>query len=74
MSESNVIEAILSLKIKNGEGYDRIPQRILIDGIRYLSKPFSTLFNEIYNSKQVPEQWLIAKIVPILKKGSPNQI
>ena len=74
MSESNVIDAIMSLKIKNCEGYDRIPQRILIDGIRYLSKPFTNLFNEIYNSKQVPEQWLMAKIVPILKKGSPNQI
>ena len=33
MTESEVLVAVLSLKIKNSEGYDRIPQRVLIDGM-----------------------------------------
>ena len=37
MDKQSVIEAISSIKIKNCEGYDRIPQRILVDGIKYLS-------------------------------------
>ena len=39
MDKQSVIEAISSIKIKNCEGYDRIPQRILVDGIKYLSPP-----------------------------------
>ena len=74
MNEQNVIEAVNSLKTKNCEGFDQIPQRILKDGIQFLSKPLTVLFDAIYKSKTVPEQWLVSKITPILKKGSPNQI
>ena len=74
MTEKNVLEAMLTIKTKNCEGFDRIPQRILIDGIQYLSKPLSLIFDQIYKTKYIPEQWLISKIMPILKKGSPNQI
>ena len=34
----------------------------------------SALFNNIYNTKCIPEQWKVAKIIPIFKKGSKNQI
>ena len=33
MQTSDVRKAILSLKLKNSEGFDRIPQRILMDVI-----------------------------------------
>ena len=74
MSPLDIIECVKQLKIKNCEGYDRIPQRILIDGIDVLIKPLSHLFNLIYNEKVIPEQWLISKITPIHKKGSKNSI
>ena len=32
MSRLEILECVKQLKIKNCEGYDRIPQRILIDG------------------------------------------
>ena len=63
-----------NLKIKNSEGFDRIPQRILIDGMSELIKPFSILFNLIYTTNQIPEQWHMAKITPIYKKGDKNII
>jgi hypothetical protein len=44
-----------SLKVKNKEGY-----KILVN-------PFSVLFNKIYHEKSIPEQWLIARIIPISK-------
>ena len=50
MSEVNIRKAILSLKLKNSEGYERIPQRILLDGGAMLIKPFSKLFNLIYTT------------------------
>ena len=39
MTASDVRKAILSLKLKNSEGFDRIPQRILLDGISVLQTP-----------------------------------
>ena len=74
MNESNVKEAIMSIKTKNCEGYDRIPQRILTDGINFLLQPLSMLFDQIYKTKELPHQWLVAKIIPVLKKGSPCEI
>ena len=51
---------VRQLKIKNCEGYDRIPQRFLIDGIDILINPLSQLFSLIYRDKLIPKQWLIA--------------
>ena len=33
MDPDSIKECVISLKMKNPEGYDRIPQRILIDGV-----------------------------------------
>ena len=74
MEQSNVVKAILSIKIKNCEGYDRIPQRILVDGIKYLLQPLTKLFDMIYKHKKIPEQWSISKIIPVFKKGNRNCI
>ena len=74
MSIDNIVKVVKTLKIKNCEGHDRIPQRILIDGIEILKFPLSYLFNQIYNQKKVPEQWLMAKVTPIFKKGSNSKI
>ena len=68
----NIIECINGLKIKNTEGYDRIPQRILIDGRDALIEPLVSLFNLIYRDTKVPEQWLISKIIPVHKKGDKS--
>ena len=68
MTENDVLVAMKTLKIKNCEGHDRLPLRILADGTRYLLKPLSKLFNLIYKTRQIPEQWLISIIIPIHKK------
>ena len=72
MSRDRIVECVKSLKMKNTEGYDRIPQRIIIDGLESLSKPLEKLFALIYRDKIVPGQWLISKIFPVHKKGDKN--
>jgi exonuclease III len=74
MSSADVLSCMSSIKIKNCEGFDRIPQRILVDGANILINPLSKLFQKIYFQKEIPEQWLIAKVTPIHKKGPKNQI
>ena len=74
MTEQNILKAVKSMKIKNCEGHDGIPLRILIDGIDILIKPLTNLFTKIYDQKKIPEQWLISKIIPIHKKGNLTDI
>ena len=69
MKESDVLKAMNTLKIKNCEGHDRIPLRILADGKQFLLKPLANLFYKIYQTKQIPEQWFISKIIPIHKRA-----
>ena len=74
MSKNEIIIAVKSLKTKNCEGYDRLPQRILIDGIDVLIDPLTVLFKKNYESNSIPEQWLMSKVTPILKKGDKSKI
>ena len=61
MTRNKIIECINGLRIKNTEGYDRIPQRILVDGRDSLIEPLTELFRLIYRDKCVPGQWLISR-------------
>ena len=74
MTTNDVKECMLSLKPKNCEGFDRIPVRILLDAHEILVQPLSTLFDLIYQNNVIPDQWKLAKIVPVFKKGNKNKI
>ena len=39
-----ILQILKNLKVKNCEGFDRIPLRILNEGAELLSKPLSSLF------------------------------
>ena len=74
MTELEIIKVVKTLKPKNSEGHDRIPIRIIKDGIQSLIKPLKILFTKVYEQKKIPEQWLISKIIPIHKKGNAADI
>ena len=74
MTEVAVNSCLNELKTKNCEGFDRIPMRILKDGAPILAKPLSVLFQKIYTTKKIPEQWKIAKIIPLHKKGKKQDM
>ena len=48
MTKNDIITRIKMLKVKNCEGYDRIPQRILIDVMDLLIDPLTKLFSMVY--------------------------
>ena len=50
MTPDKVLEAIKGLKMKNSEGPDRIPQRILIYGMELLCESFTVLMIKICKS------------------------
>ena len=75
MSLEAVKSCMNSLKPKNSEGFDRIPQRILKDGAEILAVPVQKLMELIYKERKVPDQWLVAKTLPIFKnKGNIKDI
>ena len=53
MTEIKVREVLSTLKIKNCEGADRLPLRILNEGAEILNKPLSRLFKLIYRQSPV---------------------
>ena len=74
MSETNVMRCRTSLKIKNCEGVDRIPLRVLNDGARILCRPITALMYIIYETKRIPDQWRQAKIIPTHKNGPKDNV
>ena len=74
MNQNDVKECILSLKSKKCEGFDRIPVCILVDAEELLLPPLTTLFKLIYEQKTIPDQWKMAKIIPIFKKGNKSNV
>ena len=74
MTIENIRKAVLSIKLKNSEGEDRIPQRILIDGMEILLQPLAVFFSMVYRDKVIPEQWKMAKITPVHKKGPRKEV
>ena len=74
MTPQKVMECLKEMKIKNCEGYDRIPLRILKEGAQVLAGPLSVLFGKVYDTKEIPEQWKIAKVIPLHKKGPKHDI
>ncbi len=61
--------------IKNTEGYDCVPQRMLADGIDILIDPFTMLFNKINHKNAIANQRSNKKTIPVIKnKGAKNNI
>jgi hypothetical protein len=70
-----ILSCIKTLKYKNSEGFDRIPQRIIVDGADVLIDPLTELFQRIYLQRTVPDQWLISKTILVYKnKGDAKSI
>ena len=74
MKKSDVKECINLLPNKKCEGFDRIPVCVLKDSKNLLLDPLSCLFDKIYTTGLIPEQWKVSKIIPIFKKGNKHEI
>ena len=74
MKPSDVKACLNDLCNKKCEGFDRILTCVLYNCRSLLTPTLSQLFDKIYSSGCIPEQWKIAKVVPIFKKGNKDEI
>ena len=74
MRKNDVRECLQDLKNKKCGGYNQILLCVLKHARDMLLDPMAELFEKIYNSGQLPEQWKVSKVVPIFKKGNNHEI
>ena len=74
MLEKDVLECMNELNNKKCEGFDRIPVCVLAAAKPILLKNLTELFQKIYVTCKLPEQWKVTKIVPTFKKGNKVDI
>ncbi len=72
ITESDVSKCIDKLKINKTPGPDTISPRILKEVKSELVKPLTLLFNTSLQSGSLPDDWKLANVTPIFKKGSKS--
>ena len=72
ISETDVLRAIDKLKINKTPGPDKISPRILKQVKDEISKPLTQIFNMSVSNGAVPQEWKLANVTPIFKKGDKS--
>jgi hypothetical protein len=73
-SVAEIKEAVNLSKNKRSAGPDELPMCLIKDCGEALLEPLTELFNSIVSSGEFPEEWKIAKVVPIHKKGKRTMV
>lgn len=74
VSETEVLYAVLQLKSSNASGIDLITNNILKQNIQFLVQPLTALINRSFTDGIFPNCLKIAKVLPLYKKGDPNDL
>ena len=70
ITESDVRKCIDKLKVNKSPGPDTISPRVLKEAKCELIKPLTLLFNKSLQSGSMPDDWKLANVTPIFKKGN----
>lgn len=73
IQENVILSAINKVKTNKTPGPDKISPRILKEAKNELVKPLSILFNKSLSTRKVPDDWKLANVTPIFKKGDKSQ-
>lgn len=66
---SEVVDAIRALKTNKAAGRDALPSELLREGGLMLATELHTIILAVWNTEQLPDEWLEGVILPIHKKG-----
>lgn len=71
---SEVTKAIKSQKLEKAPGPDKIPNEMLKGTLEEISPVLAKLFNEILQTRQIPEEWTECHVILLHKKGTRDEI
>ena len=72
VEEAEMAVIVRNMKPKRSTGHDEISNKLLKELWPSLSKPVTFLINDCLQREYFPQEWKVAKIVPIFKKGDPT--
>ena len=73
LTKKLVEKTVKELKPKRCFGFDRVPLVFLKDGASELSEVVTKLMFKIFEEEKTPEQWEVARILPLFKKGDKEK-
>ena len=69
ISVASVNEKLKSVKVASSPGPDGIHPRILSEAAGTISAPLASFFRKSIDQSSIPQDWKVASVVPIFKKG-----
>jgi hypothetical protein len=66
----DVHEQLINLNVNKSFGVDKVHPHVLKECSDSLSQPLSLIFKKSFYSGVVPDEWLVANITPLFKKGN----
>ncbi|KFP81991.1 RNA-directed DNA polymerase from mobile element jockey, partial [Apaloderma vittatum] len=74
VSEDQVCDHLMNLKVYKSMEPDGIHPRVLREMVDDVAKPFSIIFQKLWQSGEVPTDWKRGNIIPIFKKGKKSEL
>ena len=72
ISTKGVEKLLAGLNVKKASGPDNIPCKILLELAAELARILTTIFQQSLETGQIPDDWTVAFVYPIFKKGNRN--
>ena len=69
ITEIQIKNQLLFLKVDKASGYDNLPVRLIKDASDFIVKPLSYIFNQSFLTGKFPDALKVAKVTPVYKKG-----
>lgn len=66
----DVREQLMNLNVNKSVGVDKVHPHVLKECSDSLSRPLSLIFKKSFYSGVIPDEWLVANITPLFKKGN----
>lgn len=74
LTTEEVLGTLLKLDTSKATGPDGIPSRILKETAREIAPSLTQLFNRSLSCGEIPDEWKLANIVPVHKKGDKSHV
>ena len=68
--EAEIQEQLENLNVNKSTGVDRVHRYVLKHCSKSLAHPLPVIFKKPYYSGVIPDEWFVANITPLFKKGS----
>jgi len=74
VTEEEVVSLAKNLKDKITTGYDDIPESLVKQCIQLIKGPLTHIYNVLLRSMVFPDEWKVAQMKPLYKKGDTYNI